>query len=116
VAELPLTKTKTARLYPFTKMFLDHVHQVGMKRRKSIEDRYPRDSIFKIGKRRARDIIYNFHEDFFPHYLRACALSNYISIIKDPVAVARMFGLKKLETLMKYYGKTWEAYKEELSR
>lgn len=62
---LPLTKKRTAKLYPFTKMFLDHAETV----------RRIDAPLFRIGYRRANQIVSSLAPDIFPHFLRACGLT-----------------------------------------
>jgi len=102
---LAFTRKPDAILEPFSSMFLEHTLRIRGDK-----------PIFKIGTRRARGIITDLHPDLFPHFIRGCALTYYVNLMGDPLGTARAFGLKKVETLMKYYGKTWEAFKEEFAR
>lgn len=103
--ELPFTKKKNSILYPFTEAVLEHLETV-----KKDDER-----LFSIGSRRAEQIICSMDPILFPHFIRACSLSYFINTLKDPVATARIFGVQNLNTLMRYYGKTWEEYRAELS-
>lgn len=106
LAELPLTKKKKASLYPFTEMFLNYVATISRRE----------DQIFSIGERRARGIISSLDPLIFPHYLRGCMLTYFCNTIRNPLLVARTFGVRNIQTLDNYYGKTWESAREELSR
>jgi integrase len=106
LVELPLTKKKKASLYPFTEMFLEYVATISRRE----------DPIFTIGERRARGIISSLDPLIFPHYLRGCMLTYFCNTIKNPLLVAKTFGVRNIQTLDRYYGKTWESAREELSR
>lgn len=103
IATLPITKSRKSVLYPFTKAFLDHALKVGD------------GSIFNIRTGRARQIIYSFDPGLFPHFIRACSLTYFLNKLQNPFAVCRIFGVKKVETLSRYYTTTYKAYREELS-
>ena len=105
IATLPITRQEDATLYPFTELFLEHYSEIG-----------ERSPLFKIGTRRARQIITAIHPEIFPHYLRSCALTYYLNALKNPLAVAKIFGVKSVGTLSRYYSATWEAFKEELAQ
>lgn len=105
LAELPLTKREEATLYPFTRMFLDY--EATISRRE--------DLLFPIGERWSREIISSLDPLIFPHYLRGCMLTYFCNTIRNPLLVARVFGVRNIQTLERYYGKTWESAKAELS-
>lgn len=105
LAELPLTMNPKARLYPFTQMFLDHAL--------SIED--PERKLFPIGTRRANQIITGMDPRLFPHFIRGSMLTYYLNAIKNPMLVAKIFGIRAINTLEYYYGGVWESASEELS-
>lgn len=103
--ELPLTIKETAKLYPFTEMFIDHAKSIKKEE----------DPLFKIGYRRANQIISSLNPDIFPHFLRACGFTYYLNLLKNPFGVAEMFGVKKAQTLRRYYSGGWRQFIPELS-
>jgi integrase len=105
VAELPITKSKQSILYPFTLNFLDYLKMLPEKQ----------ELVFKIKDRRAEQIISGMDPLLFPHYLRACGLTYFQKLIKDPFVVARTFGVRNINTLMNYYGGSWDSIRDKLS-
>ena len=105
IKEMPMTIKEGALLYPFTKNIIEHSKEIG-----------DRSLLFKIGVRRARQIITALDPDIFPHFLRGCMLTYYLNLLKNPYLVAKMFGIVDVRTLRFYYGGEWEDHTEALSR
>jgi len=91
-------------LEPFTELVLNHLENIG-------ED----DKLFPFSRSHAYKII-NRLTGMWNHFFRAQALSYYVNKLKNPLAVAQIFGVENVNTLIWYYRGAWEDYKEQFSK
>jgi len=105
IIDVPMPKNETALLYPFTKLVLDYLPNI-----ENAEDRS-----FNIGTNRAFQII-RYCTGLWCHWFRSLGLSFYVNTLKNPIAVAKIFGVQNVNTIMHYFKGTWLDYRDQLSK
>jgi len=100
--DIVLPKRKSARLYPFTDLVLSHL----------LVFRGPQ--VFRIHDRTRVWQIVRGYTGLWPHWFRSMALSFWVNLIGSDTAVAKMYGVKNVQTISHYFKGEWKDHREIL--
>lgn len=97
--DIPIPTNKKALLYPFTQLVTDYL------------DILEGEPLFQFGESRGWQIVKEC-TGLWPHWFRSLGFTYFASIIKNPLALAKIYGVANVNTLMRYFKGQWEEYRQ----
>lgn len=99
LVDIPMPTNEDALLYPFTKLITDYL---------AISEG---EKLFPFKEGRAWQIIKHC-TGLWCHWFRALGFTYFANKIKNPFALAKIYGIKNVNTIMRYFKTEWTAYRD----
>lgn len=96
---IPMPTNRDALLYPFTELITKYLAILEG------------EKLFPIGEVRAWQIIKHC-TGLWSHWFRALGFTYFANKIKNPFALAKIYGVKNVNTIMRYFKTEWTAYRD----
>lgn len=97
--EIPIPKSRDALLHPFTELFTEYFEVCETER------------LFPISESRAWEIV-KASTGLWTHWFRSLGLSYFANMIRNPFALAKIYGVKNVNVIMRYFKTEWTQYKD----